>query len=39
MGRKTYVRLCARVERLERLLIDSLVRRYAPRWIAPLASY
>ena len=25
--------------RLERALIDSLVRRYAPRWIAPLASY
>ena len=38
MGRKTYVRLCVRVERLERALIDSLVRRYAPRWIAPLAS-
>ena len=39
MGRKTYVRLCARVERLERALIDSLVLRYAPRWIEPLASY
>lgn len=39
MGRKTYARLCARVERLERALIDSLVLRYAPRWIAPRASY
>jgi hypothetical protein len=39
MGRKTYARLCARVERLERKLIDSLVLRYALRWIAPLVSY
>ena len=39
MRRKTYARLCSRVERLERPLIGSRILRYAPRWIAPLAYY
>jgi len=39
MGQKTYARLGARVERLERPLIGSRVLRYTPRWIAPLAFY
>ena len=37
MGQKTYARLRARVERLEKPLVGSRVLRYAPRWIAPLA--
>ncbi len=37
MTRKSYARLCVRVERLERPLVGSRVLRYAPRWIAPLA--
>lgn len=37
MTRKTYTRLRARVERLEKPLIGSRVLRYAPRWIVPLA--
>jgi hypothetical protein len=39
MRRRTYARLRARVERLEKPLIGSRVLRYAPRWIAPLAYY
>jgi hypothetical protein len=39
MKRKTYARLCARVERLERPLVGSRILRYAPRWIAPLVCY
>jgi hypothetical protein len=39
MKRKTYERLCARVERLEKPLVGSRVLRYAPRWIAPLVCY
>jgi hypothetical protein len=39
MRRKTYERLCARVERLEKPLVGSRVLRYAPRWIAPLVCY
>jgi hypothetical protein len=37
MTRKSYARLCVRVERLELPLVGSRVLRYAPRWIAPLA--
>ena len=37
MTRKSYARLCVRVERLEKPLVGSRVLRYAPRWIAPLA--
>jgi hypothetical protein len=36
MRQKTYARLCARVERLERRLVGSRILRYTPRWIAPL---
>ena len=39
MKRKTYARLCTRVERLERPLIGSRVLHYASRWIAPLVCY
>jgi hypothetical protein len=37
MKRKTYRRLCARIERLERPLIGSRIPRRAPLWIRPLA--
>jgi hypothetical protein len=36
MKRKTYNRLCAQIERLERPLVGSRVIRRAPRWIRPL---
>ena len=36
MKRKTYNRLCAQIERLERPLIGSRVIRRAPKWIRPL---
>jgi hypothetical protein len=36
MKRKTYRRLCARIERLERPLIGSRVTRRTPIWIRPL---
>ena len=39
MTRKSYARLCVRVERLEKPLVGSRALRYAPRWIAPLACY
>ena len=39
MTRKSYARLCSRVERLELPLVGSRVLRYAPRWIAPLTYY
>jgi hypothetical protein len=37
MKQKTYARLCARIERLERPLIGSRVVRHAPIWIRPLS--
>jgi hypothetical protein len=36
MKRKTYGRICAQIERLERPLAGSRVVRCAPRWIRPL---
>jgi hypothetical protein len=37
MKRKTYNRLCAQIERLERPLVGSRVIRRGPRWIRPLS--
>jgi hypothetical protein len=36
MKRKTYARLCDRIERLEQPLVGSRVVRHAPAWIRPL---
>jgi hypothetical protein len=36
MKRKTYNRLCTRIEELERPLVGSRVIRRAPKWIRPL---
>ena len=36
MKQKTYARLCARIERLERELIGNRVLRKTPLWIRPL---
>ena len=36
MKRKTYARLCDRIERSERTLVGSRVLRHAPLWIRPL---
>lgn len=37
MQRKTYARLCERIERLERPLVESRVLRHAPPWVLPLS--